>query len=92
LTVWVSAEDWKVLWSDQQLDASWDARFSADETGVLESEDHLMDGWRGDAEVPLHVGFGGRLSEDAFIGIDEGQILTLLLGEDWSRRSHAPNN
>ena len=50
-----------------------------------------MDGWWGDAEVPLHVGFGGRLSE-SFIGMDEGQILTLLLGEDWSRRSHAPNN
>ena len=37
-----------------------DAPGSPDEAGAFEGEDHLVDGWRGDAEVALHVGFGGR--------------------------------
>src|SRR5580700_6125421 len=37
-------------------------------------------GWA-DAEVALHVGLGGRSSEHARIGVDEGQILALLIGE-----------
>ena len=41
-------------------------------------------GWR-DLEVPLHVGFRGRLAEDAAVGVDEGQVLTLLVGERGSR-------
>jgi hypothetical protein len=32
----------------------------------------------GDAEVVLHLPFGGRLTVHARIGIDEGQILALL--------------
>ena len=31
--------------------------------------------------MALHVGFGGRLAEHAFIDADEGQILALLFGE-----------
>ena len=41
-------------------------------------------GWR-DLEVPLHVGFRGRLAEDTAVGVDEGQVLTLLGGERASR-------
>jgi len=38
----------------------------------------LVDRGRADTEVALHVGFGGRASEDARIGVDEGQVLALL--------------
>jgi hypothetical protein len=31
--------------------------------------------------MPLHVGFGRRLTEDVGIDVDEGQILALLFGE-----------
>ena len=41
-----------------------DARGPPDEAGAFEGEHHLMHaGWR-DLEVPLHVGFRGRLVED----------------------------
>ena len=57
----------------------------------LEGEHHLMyAGWR-DLEVPLHVGFRGRVAEDTAVGVDEGQVLTLLVGERGSR-GHVPNN
>jgi hypothetical protein len=49
-----------------------------DEACALEGENHLMDRGRGDAEVPLHVGFGGWPAIDARVGVDEGQILALL--------------
>jgi hypothetical protein len=52
-----------------------------DQAGSLESEDHLMDGRRADAEVALHVGFGRRASEHARISVDEGEILALRFGE-----------
>ena len=39
-----------------------------------EGEDHLVDGWRGDAEVALHLPFGGRSASHARVGVDEGQI------------------
>ena len=67
-----------------------DAGLAADEAGAFEGEHHLVDGRRGDAEVPLHVGFGGRAAMHARVGVDEGQILTLLVGEAGSRR-HAPD-
>jgi hypothetical protein len=66
---------------DEQLDASGDAGLASDQAGSLESEDHLMNGWWADAEVALHVGFGGRASEHARIGIDEGQVLALRFSE-----------
>jgi hypothetical protein len=48
---------------------------------AFERENHLMDGGRSDAEVFLDVGFGGRASVDAGVGIDEGEVLALLGGE-----------
>jgi hypothetical protein len=39
--------------------------------------------------VPLHVGFRGRAAEDAAVGVNEGQVLALLVGERWG---HVPNN
>ena len=66
---------------NENVDAAGDAGLSADETVPFETEDHLMDRRRADAEVSLHVSFGGRLTEHALIDADEGQILALLLGE-----------
>ena len=40
-----------------------------------------MDLRRGDAEVALHVGLGGRSSDHLGIGVDEGQVVALLGGE-----------
>ena len=37
--------------------------------------------FKADLEVSLHVGFGGWSSEDAGIGVDEGQVLPLCGGE-----------
>ena len=45
-----------------------------------------------DLEVPLHVGFRGRVAEDTAVGVDEGQVLTLLFGERGAPRGHVPNN
>ena len=63
------------------MDATSDARLAFDEGISFESKDHLVDGGCGDLEVPLHVGFGGWSSEDAGIGVDEGQVLPLGGGE-----------
>jgi hypothetical protein len=63
------------------LDAPWSSRLSSDEALSFEGEYHLMDRWRRDLEVALHVGFGGGASVDTGIGIDEGEILALFFGE-----------
>ena len=42
-----------------------------------------MNGWRCDAEEALEVGLGGRLTVEQDVGVDEGQVLALLLGEAW---------
>ena len=54
---------------------------TSDEGVSFEGDDHLVDRRRADAEVALDVGFGGRASEHVGIGMDEGQVMTLLLGE-----------
>ena len=61
------------------MDAAGDPGLAFDEAVSFESEHHLVDGGCGDLEVSLHVGFGGWSSEDAGIGVDEGQILALKL-------------
>ena len=50
-------------------------------TVSFEGDDHLVDRRGADAEVALDVGFGGRLSEHVRIGMDESEVVTLLLGE-----------
>jgi len=69
------------LRGDKQFDAARDTGLSSDEAGALEGHDHLMDRWRCDLEMALHVGFGGGTTEDARISVDEGQILALLVSE-----------
>ena len=34
-----------------------------------------------DLKMALHVGLGGWASEHVRVGVDEGQVLTLLFGE-----------
>ena len=58
-----------------------DAGLASDQAISFERDDHLMDRRWADAEVALHVGFGGRAAEHARVGVDEGQILALLFGE-----------
>ena len=65
----------------EEDDAARLARGSPNEAEFLEFEHHLMDGWRRDTEVALHVGFGRRLTVQALVGVDEGQILALLFSE-----------
>jgi hypothetical protein len=36
--------------------------------------------WWTDAEMTLNVGFGGGLSEHVRIGMDESEVVTMLLG------------
>lgn len=70
-----------MFWCNEELDASGDAGFAADQSGPIEVEDHLMDRGRADTKVTLDVGFGGGPSEDTRINADEGQVLALLFGE-----------
>jgi len=78
-----STQNGKQLWSDEYFDAARDTLLSSNESRPLESEHHLVDGWWAHAEVSLQVGLGRRSAKDARIGIDEGQILTLLGRENW---------
>lgn len=66
---------------DEDFNASGDAGLATDEAVAFEAEDHLVDRRRGDAEVPLHIGFGGSLPEHARIDANEGQVVALLLSK-----------
>ncbi len=66
---------------EEEVDAPGDAWLSSDEAVAFEAEDHLMDRRGADAEVSLHVGFRGGLTEHALIDADEGQIVALRYGE-----------
>jgi hypothetical protein len=48
---------------------------ASDKAFAFEGEDHLMDGRRRHAEVPLDVGFGRRPPMHTSIGVYEGKIL-----------------
>ena len=74
-------EDWQVLRRDEDVDASGDARVTADEAVTLEAEDHLVNRRRADAEMALHISLGRGLMKHSRIDIDEGQIAALLFGE-----------
>jgi hypothetical protein len=54
---------------------------TSNEAVSFEGEDHLVDRRRADAEMALDVGFGGWAPEHVGVGMDEGQVMTLLLGE-----------
>jgi hypothetical protein len=79
----VPTQDREQFRRNDDFDASRDPRLPSDQAGSFEREHHLVDGWRTNPEVPLQVRFGRRSADDARIGIDEGQILTLLWREAW---------
>ena len=66
---------------NENLDASGDAGLTADEAISLEGDDHLVDRGRADLKVALHIGLGGRASEHMRVGVNEGQVVALLVGE-----------
>lgn len=72
---------WQVLGVDDQFNAASDAGSSTDQTGAFERQHHLVDRRRRDVEVALHVGLGRRASEHECIGMNESEILALLVGE-----------
>jgi len=47
---------------DEDLDAARDALLTFYQVETFEGQNHLVDGGRGDLEVALHVGLGGRAS------------------------------
>src|SRR3546814_4096058 len=74
-------QDGQVLGVDEHLDAAGLAWLAADQACAFEGQHHLVDRWRADAEVALHVCLGRRPAVDTGIGVDEGEILPLLVGE-----------
>jgi transposase len=74
-------QDRDSLWRDEEFDASGRTGLAADKAISFECDDHLMDGRGADAEMALEVGFGRRASEHVRIGVDEGQVLALLVGK-----------
>ena len=71
------------MWINEELDASGDTRLTPNKSGAFEGENHLVNRGRADAEMTLHVGFGRSVPEHVRVGVDEGQILSLLFGEPW---------
>jgi hypothetical protein len=57
------------------------------ESVSFKRHDHLMDRRWADTKVALHVGLGGRAAKHVRIGIDEGQVLALLVGEAFPIRA-----
>jgi hypothetical protein len=64
-----------------QLDASRLAWSATNQPELLKFHDHPMDGRRCDSEEGLHVGLGWRSPVEQSVGVDEGEVLPLLLRE-----------
>jgi hypothetical protein len=75
------SQRWQPLGLDEQFDAAGDAGSPSDQTGAFEGKHHLVDRRRRDVEVALQVGLGRRPAEHERIGMNEGEILALLVGE-----------
>jgi transposase len=61
----------------------------SDEACPFEGQHHLVNRWRADAEMFLHVGFGWRAPVQTRVQVDIGEILALLGRESFSRATHA---
>ena len=79
------AEEGQAFRGDQHLDASRHSGLTADQAGAFQGQDHLVHGRRSDLEMALHVGLGRGAAMDAGVGVDEGQVLALPVGEALSR-------
>jgi len=63
---------------DEELNASGDAVLASDQSGAFEGKNHLMDRGRRHTKEALEIGLGRRSAVELRVGMDEGQILTLL--------------
>jgi hypothetical protein len=54
---------------------------STNQASLFEFHDHAVDRRRCDSEVGLHVGLRGRSAVEHGVGVDEGEILALLIRE-----------
>jgi len=59
--------------SNQDLDASCDARLTSNVTISFEGDDHLVNRGRANLKVALHIGLGGWAPEHVRVGVDESQ-------------------
>ena len=75
---WNQRRDREQLGSNQHFDAASDSRLSSNQPRSFEGEHHLVNRRGADAEVSLHIGFGGRPSEHTRVSVDESQVLPLL--------------
>jgi hypothetical protein len=94
--VW-GLQDGQVLGRDEDLYAARGAGLAADQACTFESEDHLVDGGRGDAEVALYLSFGRRAPIDACVMLglfcDTGALWErgpFSLGSGGPRMAHLP--
>ena len=70
----------------QQFDRSRLAGRAANQSEAFELNDHLVNAGGRDAEEALELGLGWRLAVEQDVGVDEGQVLALLVGESVSGR------
>jgi hypothetical protein len=63
------------------LNASRLSRNATNESELLKDHDHAMDRRGRDSEVSLHIGLGRRPAVEQHVGVDEGEVLALLVGE-----------
>jgi Homeodomain-like domain len=75
------AEDGQVFGGEEHLDAARHPWLAADQAETLQREHHLVHARRADLEMALHVALGRWPAVDPCVGIDEGQALTLPLGQ-----------
>jgi hypothetical protein len=75
------AEEGQAFRGDQYLDASRHSGLTADQAGAFQGQDHLVHGRRSDLEMALHVGLSRGAAMNARVGVDEGQVLALPVGE-----------
>ena len=65
----------------EQFDGACCSGCTPDEIVAFELQHHAMHGGRCDLEEPLHVGLRRRAAMDLGVGVDERQVLALLLCE-----------
>ena len=72
---------WRQLLQRQQnLDCPRLARHASNQTLLFKSEHHLVDSWRRDLEITLHIGVGRWTAVYLGVVINESQILSLFFG------------
>jgi cytochrome c5 len=47
---------------DEHDNAAWAPRLASYQSGLLQVQHHVVNGWRGNAEVPLQISLGWCLS------------------------------